>query len=733
METRKKPNKILDTKNEDYHRRMARFILANQSCTTMNDVSYRRFINEYFFKGKQWIMEEDLDAFLLDDNNGVRNRVKFVKNIVKPYATYLIGQTIRTDYSFDVTSISTLATKRKNKELSLIKAAARVHDNMSSEEGKAVVKGLFPQVRENEEETVKSFENLYVDRKAFNMRRFVEFVSTVENDFEDIKNSIASSLVFSGMAIVKEEERNGRQYFSTIDVDNFNFDETATKPDLSDASFMYDYEVVSKVDVYEKYDVSQNNRLKIESYSSASFNSGGESSPRHAFGRQHIFGRENSDKVVIYRVRWRDIEEEEFVAALDENGNPILLKKKVNEEQFKYQLIDEADLESYTQKWIKRFIKKKSNTVKIQSDSIRFIEFIPGMYSSSGSDSDDIVLDFGIDSYSMSDSFSRRDVDFPYKIATYFYIGGDILSPIEELISPQRFINRTMSVMESQVANSGGANVFIDKDSVDSDISDISSDMNKGKPISLFAGRNLNNSVIPYDNTVKAGTFDLVNVIKAIDSMAKDMVGGEAISGNGGAYRVSVGALRQNLNQGTIIQEPFFYSIYKCIEKCYKSILNRGRKIYAENSSKIAMIIDGDVMEFILDEDYLIEDFAFKVDKANDSETSKNEANNTMLQLLQIQLLDQQTFSKYYGNVQMGDIPYIIRESARLKAEAARSQEQAAKEQNAQEQVQQITDAQAAGNDQLIQEKQQMQTDLANKLIDHKMQSANTALQNAKQ
>ncbi len=94
----------------------------------------------------------------------------------------------------------------------------------------------------------------------------------------------------------------------------------------------------------------------------------------------------------------------------------------------------------------------------------RFCKFIPSIYTDSLAG--DIVLDYGIRKYEQIYSFGRKKVDFPYKPMTYAYVDGEIISPVDALINPQRYMNRVLSVAESAINNSGGANYFIDGDSI---------------------------------------------------------------------------------------------------------------------------------------------------------------------------------------------------------------------------------------------------------------------------
>jgi len=64
-----RPNKLTSKKDKHYHREYAKFCLSS-----MSNYIYRRFINRClinwsFYKGQdgQWIFDEDIEAFFLDE------------------------------------------------------------------------------------------------------------------------------------------------------------------------------------------------------------------------------------------------------------------------------------------------------------------------------------------------------------------------------------------------------------------------------------------------------------------------------------------------------------------------------------------------------------------------------------------------------------------------------------------------------------------------------------------
>ncbi len=69
-----------------------------------------------------------------------------------------------------------------------------------------------------------------------------------------------------------------------------------------------------------------------------------------------------------------------------------------------------------------------------------------------GSADGDIILEFGILPYQEKNLYDPSNVRMPYKCYTWVYDRGEVLTPLDDVIDPQRFLNRTLSVVESQMS-----------------------------------------------------------------------------------------------------------------------------------------------------------------------------------------------------------------------------------------------------------------------------------------
>ena len=129
--------------------------------------------------------------------------------------------------------------------------------------------------------------------------------------------------------------------------------------------------------------------------------------------------------------------------------------------------------------------------------------------------------------------------EFPYKAYTWAYDKGEILSPLDDAIQPQRFINRLLSVAESHINNSRGTGSVIAKDAVDPRDGEesIVRSINTSKPIFVDTTRtgSVQNSVGQYGSNLGQGTMALFNVIKEMQVAMQDVTGiNEAMTGTQG-------------------------------------------------------------------------------------------------------------------------------------------------------------------------------------------------------
>lgn len=666
-----RPNRLEEVKDEDYHIRYARWCIGSFNVFTYSDFVSRYMTNVAFYKGNQWIFAEDLDAFLMDESGEPRNRIKFIHNIIKPFVEYYRGAAVKMDLNAEVNATTREAKTRRDLAFDKVLFATKLAMKMQAvgnEEAAAMIQERMGGYSSTEEAT-QAFNNLFIDEYTRTVTWLMKYISTVRNNTDSFKRRLAENIALSGIGILKEFDRNAEQIWKTVAPERFIWDGSAEEEDLSDAEFMGEFYMSSAVDIFEECPhLDSDTRKEIE-----------RSSINGQVGLHNMinFYTNYAGKIPVYETYWRDVRITTHGAFIDEFGYPILLE--ITEDTNLDMLIPVDQLEQFADdySWIRTVLndghkKITRNKKAIPVDELRYCKFIPGEYIGGGKD---ICLSYGRRPYQSKYAYKYSIPDFPYKVCTYSYIHGEIMSPIDALISPQRFLNRTLSVAESQINNSRGSGTVIDIDSVDNQggEEEIQRNMNMSKPVYVRAGRQVNNVIGSYDSTIKSGTLNLFNIADNMKNVANDIFGGgQQVVGQGGAYRATGAVAQQNLSQGITMQEPFFYALEKIYLSAYRSMIGRGKRIYTANQRQLALSIgDEGVVVFQLTKDYDTEDFDARIIRTADAYSEKDAANQLLMILYDKQLIDDRTFAQGLNNSTTTDVAYLLRSFTGLKTQAA--------------------------------------------------------------
>ena len=157
-----RPNKLQSKKDKKYHSDYAKFCLS-----TMDNYVYRRYINRClvnwsFFKGGdgQWIFDEDVESFFLDESGDVRNRLKWTKNVIKPMVQQYVGNAIRLAYDAKATCISDFVINKRERDLAELKGFEQLSKQFPFFED--IIKERQP-IEDTEVETEELFQNAWVE------------------------------------------------------------------------------------------------------------------------------------------------------------------------------------------------------------------------------------------------------------------------------------------------------------------------------------------------------------------------------------------------------------------------------------------------------------------------------------------------------------------------------------------------------------------------------------------
>jgi hypothetical protein len=368
-----RPNRLDRKKDKSYHREYAKYCLGS-----MGNHTYRRYldkclVNWSFFKGGdgQWIFDEDIEAFFLDESGDIRNRLKWTKNVIKPMVQQYVGNAIRLSYDAKAQCISDFVINKREKELADIAAMHKLAektpffaDAIKERTG----------IRDTVEESEEMFYNLFVEEYETDINNLIEYVTTDIN-INELKVQITRPLFFF-------------------------WDMSAKKPDLTDSEFMGEWYYMDAPSIFENWNhLTKDQRRVIEAY--------GKNDNKTIHKVVNGIYTQAGGKVPVYEAYWKDVERKEYGWVEDEFGYPFYTL--INDPESEY--TDKNLIEPQTEKHKSEMGKKKKH--KIFVDVLRYCILIP--QEEVGGLEGDIVLEYGIVPYQQKNYSDPANVKFPYK------------------------------------------------------------------------------------------------------------------------------------------------------------------------------------------------------------------------------------------------------------------------------------------------------------------------------
>jgi len=684
--------------DEKYHLDFAKWALFNAHEWRHTEWLNNTYRNKRFYMGKQWEGSEDIQSFLMDESGNTRGRIKIVINQVRPMVEQYRGNAIRLSIGATAQAISKHAKVRREEALKRLLLIQEISSEFESL-GEAI-QNNNPEIGETPEETELIFENTYVDKYVEVMNRLIQWVAEY-NDMEEMQSKIAENMAYSGLGTIEEYEHGSHLRKEVVEPEEFFFDRNSRRRDLQDAAYQGRIHVMAVPDIYERWQgLTVDDRRAIESYVTTDSNVSNSNQ-----------GRSDStigNSVPVYKVFFVDDMKKTFGYVEDEFSQPygVYLNE---EDQFKSGKVwTEEDLidppESNTNKRLFKGKKKRNVVVSV----LRYCIFIPGEainYRKTGEKGKgkfpDIVMEWGSYDYQETDWLDLSTNRYPFKSYTWAYVDGQILSPIDDVIDPQRFTNRIMSAMEAQVNQSGGSNMVYDLDMLEDDEGELEIQKNAklGKPLGIRTrGKGVPNTVGHYDNTIKGGTYQMFSLIPILKDMMNGVTGvNEGLRGESTGSDQLVGVTQLMIQRGSLMQEPFYDAIARVFTQSHQSTATVGKMIYMNNQRELAQIAGDESIEvFKLSEDMANEEFRVFIKRSNNREQEQQQADSILFILLERQLIDDKFLADHLGRSTVEQIRIDLRKLVNkriLERKKAEEEQAAAAEIAAAEEQSQIAQA----------------------------------------
>lgn len=688
-----KPNRVETPevdKDAQYHINYGRWVIGNGMVQAHSDFLHNYRVNAQFYMNKQWVLDEDTEAFFKDDNGNDRNRIKVTRNYIQPMVEQYRANAERMTFDMKLANISPMARSRREKGLAKLMIYNEVAKSMSGF-GEYMKSNNMPVG--NDAEIEDKYNNMYADMYVIAANRLLRYSKNV-SQLEDFKTVLARDIALSGIGILKPYPHSGEWLFKRVLPDRFGWDLSATDSRLRDAEFFFEDDYVPMSTLVEMHqNITDNERKRMEEFIS--------SLGSRATGVPIDIAV--AGKIPVFTAVWRDMTVDTFGYVNDQFGQRVL--KRIGyiedgEDKPAYTMDDVIpfnDLTVYQKRVLKGGI-----TARLYVDMWRYCKFIPvEVVSASIRDpqSKDIALEYGMVPYQESDLYKPTNMLPPYKVGTWSYMDGEVLAPVSVAINPQRMINRFLSVMENYINNSGGAGVVFDKDLIGSTPEDeIRASINKGEAIGVYAkGRGVQNIFGKYDATPKESIVAFQQLIDSFKMGIEQVTGvNEGVKGETNNPDQLVGVMQLMIQRGSIIQEPFYKAIMDIYIGAYQSIATSGKRYYIDNDVELVDAVGEEEATVLkLSKEMRNESLRVHLVRSIDNANERMTVDSTLMSFLQFGLLDQPTVAKLYGRATMEEALFAMREyqmnMAVQKRMAAQAQnQQVTQQRNAQEQAGQV-------------------------------------------
>ena len=670
-----RPSRTKEKKDMDYHCRYARWVVNRAMSDTYRTWLAKCAINWSFFKGGrgQWVLEEDLEGFFLDESGGIKNRIRMSQNLIKPMVNQFVGNAVRLNFNAQAESYNDHAQSFMDKEVQRMNwfhSAEEANPKTSS-----VIRDRIPlgNSRMETEELVRANPQDVVQENANALLTAIK----KDCDTEEIQVRMSRYLALSGLALYEGGEKNGSYVGDAQMPWQYFWDDGARKPDLSDSEFMGKWEFSDAVSLIETYErLSKTEVEAIENFAIRD--------SQNVF--QKIFNNHwnaSPSRIPVYHCYWKDLMEVEYAWIKDKNG--FVVYEHINNDMSEYTSKDRVTKAEVTPEQLAQTDDKLHAFIYV--DVIRYCKFIPKEDVSYNGLQEDIVLEWGTLKYGETYSFAPDTMRWPFKAYTWHYENGELLTPIDDAIDPQRMMNRMLSIQESHINNSHGSVPVIARETMteEGEEADIEHRMNNSKPVFLEAAAfgGVNNAVgqIPSNLGKDSGVID--GVLNQMKTAMADMTGvNEAMTGTMGSKGALVGVIEEQINRGSIVQEPFYFALTKCMTSVYEHMMTVGKKIYADNPRKLALMVGDkgkDILVFLRDID--LEDFRLSVDRVEGQKTMIDQGTEAAMLFLQMGMLPPEVASQLFGKATVDQVYNAFRKysgmAAMAKAEQGQQQQEA--------------------------------------------------------
>lgn len=684
-----RPNRMVSAgqKGEDYHRDMARWLIGNINYQAINLFRAQGELNSNFFGGRQWTIKSDVDTFLMDGSEDTRNRLAVSINVIRPIMEKYRGTAGQMAFNAKAAATTSRSITRRQKKLAEVLSMQQFAS--TAKDIRAALKEVYP-IGDTPDQSAAMFENWYQDALLKALNNLMQVVA--RNPYGSMSKGAehdAFSLACYGACASIPVTSGSHKVWERVDMDTFLYDTTALEYDLSDAEFMGDAPLLSPSIIYERYQPTSDKVKIVEAVTTDNMDIYGGSRPQQT----------RSPRMTVFRMQWRDFAYYEMGWVLGQDGLPEQARinylpsgsKPGTKPQYTDKdLIDPPDTPEV------RKVYGDQKKRRAMMETARFCDMTPWEYMwgmSSGLQGgaqdlsqvpeqkrSDIVWDYGVHELQEVNPMDSSKILLPMKASVWAMNGDRIVAPITDIIMPQRFFNRVMSVTEQQINQAGARGAVLDRSALivpGQDAAEAMRRMKRGEAIEVDSkGLGVANVVGYYDTTPSAGTQAYFGVMQQVISMVRLVSATpEPVTGTQMPDQLN-GVTQMLIEQAGILDGPFYTALARLRTQQFQHTASAIRMYYLERPDVLKdMVSEEDFAVLAGSADASLERLLVTVERSNSRDIMRQQVDQVALTMLQIGALDMQSFTSVYGTGSMEDLLAIMRNYQRMLAQAQQEQQ----------------------------------------------------------
>lgn len=660
-------------------------------------------VNEAFTSGRIWGLQADYSSFLHDEGiPNTRQPIDFP--LMQPMLLRLVGQGLKLQISPKVASTSQRAKTRM--ETAMMKAVMMSRGAAVGPDVRAAYEQIG--VTPDEDEARSQFISGYWQDPLIKAMGTALNNMAIIQGHEALKKKVLINLAHSGAAAVHNYRLGQDRFWEVVETNDFIFDPNSKRDDMTDAEFLGFSPLIPIGALAERYRAKKAQLKHIEQGMKSGAKAGQAGSLNDSWNRA---------TPRVYIMYYKDGEYSERAFIQSENGprlvdaaciDPATGKRKYQESDF----IDPPKTEE-TFDW--------NGKVDVRfKEVLRYCVFIPREYLPAidvetgapvtKEQVKDFVLESGVYTPQEFDPDATASVRFPIRVSTWMKIGGFIVAPLTAAQSPQRVINQVFTDVVWRMSNAPLPTIIVDKKSATQagkKVADVLRRIKSGRPTELDATHigGIPQAVHQMEGGIDPNIFRQFEIINALVGVAEDSVG--LYKDNYGAPdrpNTLVRVKQMQLQQASIMQQPFLNATQSIFEQIHQWNANPGRSFYAQRPWRLRELV-GDENHDILNQikEFELEVFRVTTDIAISPEEQKQAADEQIMMqggYMDRGLLGPEEAAKLLGKSFVDDINTeavrYTRRRAEAQAKAAEAQAQAAEIAEAKDREAQLMEQESA-------------------------------------